>query len=166
MAVAPQLRPAEPADRPFLLAMYAELRAPDLQALGLQGPAAEAFVAHQYDAQAQAYARYPDVSHAVIEVGGAPVGRLIVARWAQELRIVDIAVVAAARGRGIGTELLSQLQREAHERGVPATIHVERFNPAWRLYTRLGFTLAEERDDGVYVLLRSAPPGAQANTAS
>ena len=31
------------------------------------------------------------------------------------------------------------------------TIHVERFNPALRLYERLGFSVAE--DKGVYLLL-------------
>ena len=44
---------------------------------------------------------------------------------------------------------------------MPLTIHVERFNPALRLYERLGFTLAE--DKGVYLFLEwrgdnSQPP--------
>lgn len=167
MDVAPELRRIEPSDRAFLLALYAELREPDVRALGLQGAAANAFVAQQFDAQASAYARYPGLASQLILDSGAPVGRLLVAHWAHEVRIVDLAIVAAARGRGIGTLLLEQVQREAHSQGVPATIHVERFNPAWRLYERLGFTLAEEREDGVYVLLRSAPAiAAQAKTAS
>lgn len=166
MAVAPELRPIEPADRPFLLELYAELRAPDVQALGLRGAAADAFVAQQFDAQSSAYAQYPGLASQLILDGGGPVGRLLVARWEDELRIVDVAITAAARGRGIGTLLLEQVQREAHGRGIPATIHVERFNPAWRLYARLGFELAEEREDGVYVLLRSAPARTQAKTAS
>ena len=43
------------------------------------------------------------------------------------------------------------LQREVRGRGVPLTIHVERFNPALRLYERLGFEAIE--DKGVYLFL-------------
>ena len=35
------------------------------------------------------------------------------------------------------------------------TIHVERFNPALRLYERLGFSVAE--DKGVYLFLERPP---------
>jgi hypothetical protein len=42
------------------------------------------------------------------------------------------------------------------------TIRVERFNPALRLYERLGFSVAE--DKGVYLLLEWSP--AYVNTAS
>ena len=41
--------------------------------------------------------------------------------------------------------------------GKPVTIHVERVNPAQRLYRRLGFTLLEDR--GMYLLLEWRPPG-------
>jgi hypothetical protein len=38
---------------------------------------------------------------------------------------------------------------------LPATIHVERFNPALHLYERLGFRLAE--DKGVYYFMKWLP---------
>jgi predicted GNAT family acetyltransferase len=41
--------------------------------------------------------------------------------------------------RGLGTTLLRNLQSEAAAAGKPLRIHVERFNPALRLYERLGF---------------------------
>jgi ribosomal protein S18 acetylase RimI-like enzyme len=53
--------------------------------------------------------------------------------------------------RGIGTKLLRELQDEAHTAGKVLTIHVEKFNPALRLYQRLGFQQIE--DKGVYLLL-------------
>ena len=41
--------------------------------------------------------------------------------------------------RGIGGGLLRLIQEEAGEAGAGLTIHVEAFNPARRLYERLGF---------------------------
>ena len=47
--------------------------------------------------------------------------------------------------------LLRGLQSEAAAAGKPLRIHVERFNPALRLYERLGFRLVE--DHGLYLFL-------------
>jgi ribosomal protein S18 acetylase RimI-like enzyme len=47
--------------------------------------------------------------------------------------------------------LLRELQDEAGAARKSLTIHVERFNPALRLYERLGFRQTE--DKGVYLLL-------------
>jgi predicted GNAT family acetyltransferase len=88
----------------------------------------------------------------VIVVDGQPVGRLYVARWAEEIRVVDIAVLPEYRNRGIGSALLRDLMAEAAAAGKPLSIHVERFNPAVRLYARLGF--APAGDAGVYLLMR------------
>ncbi|HVX29235.1 MAG TPA: GNAT family N-acetyltransferase, partial [Nitrolancea sp.] len=82
---------------------------------------------------------------------GVPAGRLYVARWANEIRIVDIALVPRFRNRGIGTQLIGEVLAEGRESGKPVTIHVETFNPALRLYQRLGFRAKE--DKGVYLLL-------------
>ena len=43
------------------------------------------------------------------------------------------------------------MQRRAAAGGKSVTIHVERMNPALRLYERLGFRLVE--DKGVYLFL-------------
>jgi imidazolonepropionase-like amidohydrolase len=51
--------------------------------------------------------------------------------------------------------LIARLLAEATAAGLPVTIHVERENPALRLYARLGFRLAE--DKGVYLFLERPP---------
>jgi ribosomal protein S18 acetylase RimI-like enzyme len=53
--------------------------------------------------------------------------------------------------RGIGTTLVRELQAEAQSASKPLRIHVERSNPALRLYERLGF--GEIEDKGVYLFL-------------
>ncbi|HEX8066618.1 MAG TPA: GNAT family N-acetyltransferase [Thermoleophilaceae bacterium] len=112
----------------------------------------------QFSAQDQHYKdNYRDTAYDVILVGGEPAGRLYVGRWREEIRIVDIALLPAFRGRGAGTALLRDLMAEADAAGKPLTIHVERENPARRLYERLGF--AEAGEHGVYVLMRREPAG-------
>ena len=64
---------------------------------------------------------------------------------------MDIALLPEHRGNGVGSSLLRDLLAEADADGKRVTIHVERLNPALRLYERLGFSVAE--DKGVYLLL-------------
>ena len=63
----------------------------------------------------------------------------------------------ALRGGGIGTALMHALLAHADTLGLPVTLHVEPFNPALRLYTRLGFVAVEER--GLYLFMRRPAPG-------
>ena len=53
----------------------------------------------------------------VIEVDGAPAGRLYVDRRPGDLRIVDIALLPEFRGRGVGRRLLTDLQAQAAAEG-------------------------------------------------
>ena len=85
-----------------------------------------------------------------------PLGRLYVHRGETDIRIVDIALLPEHRGRGIGSHLLRAILDEAAKRGRTVSIHVERFNPALRLYERLGF--AHVADTGVYYLMEWRPP--------
>jgi ribosomal protein S18 acetylase RimI-like enzyme len=114
------------------------------------------FLRMQFDAQAAWYRQhYADASFDVVEVDGQPAGRLYVHRGPREIRIVDVTVLPEHRGNGIGTSLLLDLIAEADDAGKTVTIHVERLNPALRLYERLGFSLAE--DKGVYLFLERPP---------
>ncbi len=94
----------------------------------------------------------------VVVSGGRDAGRLYVDRWEREIRIMDIALLPEHHGQGAGNALLKKLQEEAAATARVLSIHVERFNPALRLYHRLGFVAAE--DKGVYLLLHWTPPGA------
>lgn len=142
------LRPIEPADHDFLLALYASAREQELAQVPFTPEQKAAFLAQQFDAQSRHYAQYPDTTFDLVLVDDAPAGRLLIGRWPQELRIVDVALMPAFRGRGIGTRLLAPLLQEADAAERAITIHVERDNPAQRLYTRLGF--APVADEGVY----------------
>ena len=138
------LRPVTSDDERFLVRVYAGTRAAELASVSWTDEEKAAFVQMQFAAQAQYYREhYPDTSFDVILLGDEAVGRLYVSRWRDELRIVDIALLPEFCNRGIGTTLLHGLQSEAAAAGKPLRIHVERFNPALRLYERLGFRQIE-----------------------
>jgi ribosomal protein S18 acetylase RimI-like enzyme len=81
-----------------------------------------------------------------------------------DLRVMDIALLPAWRGRGFGSQLMRALFQLADAEGRSVSIHVERNNPALALYRRLGFDLEEDR--GVYLFLtRPAHAGARAGLA-
>src|SRR5262245_14183562 len=82
---------------------------------------------------------------------GEDIGRLYIERRPREHRIIDIAFLPEHRGSGFGGALLRDLLDEAAAAGKAVSTHVEKFNPAMRLYRRLGF-LTEE-DKGVYDLM-------------
>ena len=152
-----RLRAATPADREFLLAVYAGVREAELSQVRWPAGAKEAFVAQQFDAQDRYYREYyKGASFDVIEVDGRPAGRLYVDRWPAEIRIVDIALAPEFRGQGVGTQLLRELIAEAQASGRPVTIHVEQGNPARRLYERMGFAPVAER--GHNTLMAAGPP--------
>ena len=146
------LRPITPADDSFLARVYASSRTEELALTGWPEELKADFCRRQFDAQSAYYAsNYPGAAFQIIEHDGWPVGRLYVDRWEKEIRIVDITLLPEARGSGIGSKLLGDLQKEARTAGKSLTIHVERFNRALTLYQRLGFQQIE--DKGVYLLM-------------
>jgi ribosomal protein S18 acetylase RimI-like enzyme len=156
---APALRPATEADRELLLEIYAGTRADELAVVQWDGATKRAFVEQQFHAQDVHYRRhYPEATRDVIEVQGEPAGRLYVQRGPDEILIVDIALLPAFRGLGVGTLLVRGLMEEAAAAAARLAIHVERQNPARRLYERLGFEIAGD-DGGVYLLMAWTPPG-------
>lgn len=149
------LRPVEPGDREFLYRVYASTRTEELAVMPWDEAEKDTFLRAQFDAQDQWYREHYTATYEVILVDGEPAGRLYLHRGDTEIRIVDIALLPEYRGDGVGTSLLSDLLAEADGAGKRVTIHVERFNPAVRLYQRLGFAVAE--DKGVYLFLERLP---------
>jgi ribosomal protein S18 acetylase RimI-like enzyme len=158
MSPRPALRPLTDADVPFLDAVYASTRREELAQVGWSEGQVDEFLAMQARAQRQDWWRnYDTGGFAVIEVDGEPVGRLFVERRSDELRIVDIALLPAWRGCGIGSTLLADVFAQADRAGLPVRIHVEFNNPAQRLYQRLGFRFVGTDAGTVYRLMERPP---------
>lgn len=149
-------RHAEARDEEFLYEVYASTRIEELQATGWSAVERETFLRSQFAAQSRYYHQhYTNTDYLVITCRATPVGRLYVARWTDEIRIVDVAILPAHRGRGIGTRVLETVLREAAQARKPVRIHMERFNRALRWYERLGFRVIEDR--GVYLFMEWTP---------
>ncbi|HEY6964910.1 MAG TPA: GNAT family N-acetyltransferase [Erythrobacter sp.] len=135
------LRPETDADTAYLLALYATTREAELdQAPGWSADQKQAFVAMQFEAQRQHYRHaLANVAFDIIERGGVPIGRLYTQEGETMLHIVDILIDPAERGAGLGTALLKSLADAALAKGKVLNIFVETYNPAKRLYERLGF---------------------------
>lgn len=151
------LRPIGPEDMDLLLRVYRSTREEELAMIvDWTAEMKAAFIRQQFNAQHVWYQEhYEGASFDVILVDGVPAGRLYVHRRPKEIRLVDIALLPELRKGGIGTSLLRDLLAEGDEARKPVTIHVEIYNPAMRLYERLGFRPIEDR--GVYRLMERSP---------
>jgi len=151
-----ELRRVEPGDEELLFRIYASARTDELAVVPWNDAQKEAFLRAQFAAQDRWYRRhYTGASYEVVLIDDEPGGRFYVSRGEREIRIMDIALLPEHRGAGIGSAILRNLLAEADAAGKRVTIHVERFNPARRLYESLGFSVVE--DEGVYLLLEHQP---------
>ncbi|MET0554956.1 MAG: GNAT family N-acetyltransferase [Vicinamibacteria bacterium] len=150
------LTPITPEDSEVLLRIYASTRTEELSAVPWSDDQKDAFLRQQFTAQhAHYHQHYPGASFDLIRVDGRPCGRLYVARWPREIRLMDIALLPDCRNTGLGGRVVDALLAEARQAGLPVTIHVERMNRALGFYERRGFRLKE--DKGVYLLLEWTP---------
>ncbi|MBW8875466.1 MAG: GNAT family N-acetyltransferase [Acidobacteria bacterium] len=161
-------RPIAPDDMELLLRVYHSTREEELaMVMDWTAEQKDTFVQQQFNAQHAWYQdHYEGAQFDIILVDGVPAGRLYVHRRPREIRLVDITLLPEFRKGGIGTSLLRELLAEGETSDRPVTIHVEVFNPAMRLYERLGFRPIEER--GPYRLMEWRPSRLrdQLNTAS
>jgi len=151
------LRPIREEDLEFLLRLYATTRADEMAMVtDWSDEQKEWFVRMQFQAQHAWYQEhYGDAQFDLVLMDGVPAGRLYVHRRPAEIRLVDISLTPELRGKGVGSALLRELIAEAEAAGKPLTIHVEKYNPAMRLYLRLGFKPIEDR--GPYDLMEWRP---------
>jgi ribosomal protein S18 acetylase RimI-like enzyme len=154
------LRPITSTDTDFLFNVYACTREEEMARVDWDEVQKEAFLRMQFNAQHQYYVEnYLGAEFSVIIQNDQAVGRLYVHRREKEIRIMDIALLPAYRKQGIGSSLIRDILQQGVEGQLAVTIHVERFNPALRLYERLGFR--QKEDKGVYWLMEWMPLNTQ-----
>ncbi len=126
-----RLRPATPADDDFERALFVSARGPELAVLPEERRAP--LLEMQFRAQRATFAgRVVRIA----EREGRRVARVVTGGSRDELHLVDLVVDPAARGEGLGSDLVAGLQRDARR----VVLEVRRDRPelvAW--YRRLGF---------------------------
>lgn len=157
------LREALPSDQAWLAALYAEVRHDEVASFGWDAASAGRFLAQQFAAQQAGYrAAWPQSRCMIVEQGEGTdpsvdfrIGRFWVDRSAGVSRVLDISLLRAWRGRGIGTQVLRSFLDEADRSEQPVLLQVADGNPARRLYERCGFEVDQRVPP--YLLMHRRP---------
>ena len=156
-----RLRPAEATDLPFLRDLYASSRDAELACIPWPDAAKRAFCDDQFALQHHHYVTHcVPATFLIVMLQYKPAGRFYLHWTPNELRVVDILLAAAVRGRGIGSALLRWAQAITVDAGIGTlNLHVEQQNSAaYRLYQRLGFH--EQDVGGGHACMAWSPPAA------
>ena len=147
-----RFRPIQEQDEEFLYGLYASTRVEELAHTQWNDAQKAEFLRMQFQAQHRHYlSHFAGAEFLIVLRDDQPIGRLYVERRPGEVRLIDIALLPDWRSRGLGGALMRDLMGDARNQGLPVRLHVEKFNPALRLYERLGFRPME--DLGVHLLM-------------
>ncbi len=159
-----KLRPIqEPDDMLLLQHIYATSRDYEMGYYGFPEPDLTYFLTDQFLLQHRQYMNALNAKFYIIEtLSGDPLGRFYIREMSYpEIRVIDIAILPAHRGKGIGRALFEQTMDKAKKTGKRVSIHVEKQNPAHGFYEKLGFGFVHV--DGIYDLM--VWPSSQADIA-
>jgi ribosomal protein S18 acetylase RimI-like enzyme len=138
MEIGSRLETAE--DEPFVHRLLLESMTGELAAWAWPEAIRASLLETQYRGKlAGIEATYPHADRRILLADGDPAGRIVVHRDDREIHVVDVVVSPELRNRGVATYALRRLIEEAERTAKPVTLTVNAFNPAQRLYLRLGF---------------------------
>jgi ribosomal protein S18 acetylase RimI-like enzyme len=139
------LRPAVAADEGLVRRIFAESHCSGFELMGLEPAALAGLVGMQFQARQAQYRAHPGAVEYLICQGTGPDAEVLGGCWLgdtdEQLRVLDIAVLAEHRRRGVARAVLSALCDRAATDGKPVRLSVWHDNgPALELYRTLGFT--------------------------
>lgn len=150
------LRQQAETDGGLLRALFVARRAAEFAAAPWSDAQREAFLHAQADLQGRHYAQhYPMAHFLIIEQAGQAIGRLCLNESETDMRVVDIALLPAWQGLGIGSAVLDAVLTLCDGLCKACTLSVDLTNPAQALYLRLGFEVCA--DQGLYLQMRRQP---------
>ncbi|MDH3839657.1 MAG: GNAT family N-acetyltransferase [Chromatiales bacterium] len=148
------LRRRGEADHDLLFALFSDSVA--AQFASLPEPQRQQLLEQQFDARERQYRQnWPDAIDEIVIVDGTACGRRLWHESDAEIRLIDIALLSSARGSGIGSELICDLQRRSDTNSKPLRLSVLAGNPASTLYRRL--ELVDIGQDSIYLHMEYMP---------
>lgn len=128
-------------DEEFLFKVYQSTRADEVNSWGWSTEQIYHFLCMQFNMQRQSYnLQYPDLETKIITHEKCDIGVLRTWEAAEEIVVVDIALLPKHRNQGIGTYLMKEIQRVGSEQNKSIRLSVFHQNvAAQRLYKSLGF---------------------------
>lgn len=133
-------------DSEFFMELFGEIKSSELLLDTWPEPLKSQLVGMQYHAFAQStLSEFPDCIDYLIVCQSEKAGRLQLVKRASGMRVVNISISAAFRGRGIATAILKELITEADNLQIPVFLDVDKTNgQALTIYYKLGFKIAQE----------------------
>jgi len=146
------IRKLRDTDYPFLKKLYRTTREKELKLTNWNEEQKKSFVEFQFNAQHSHYSTtYNNMDFKIILRHKNPIGRLYLWETENQIRIVDITLLPEFTGKGIGTRILNTLIKQSEQSGKKLNLHVEYYNPALRLYQRLGFKKTDNKGGYFYM---------------
>ncbi len=104
------LRAEQPGDEAFLFALFRSHALPELAQMPVDQATREALTRMQFDSQTRTYrANFPNAAFDILELDGAPIGRLLVDDGGNEGCVVDFALLPERQGGGLGTAVMRKV---------------------------------------------------------
>jgi GNAT superfamily N-acetyltransferase len=140
------LRPEAAGDDSFLFRLFTASKAEETALMPLDDAGKEFLLRTQFRSMTASYRQqFPAARFDIVQLDGAPIGRLITDVQPDHVYYVDIALLPETRRGGIATALMNAVLLEPARLGVPARVKVLMHNVAsLRLCQRVGFTLRRE----------------------
>lgn len=137
------MRLAGPSDKAFLSTLFHQTRNFIYEYADAEDDYKRMVVEHQERFRETGYGTdFPNSMDFVIEDAGTRIGRVQIDFSDDVVHVVDIAIIAQARGKGVGEEVLRGVQRVAAVNRSPVLLSCAHDNvPAQQLYAKLGFQL-------------------------
>lgn len=135
-----KLRQVVEKDNLFIETVYRSTREDELKLTNWTEQQKSAFILMQSIAQHAEYKKkFPGAVFQIINFNKKDAGRFYTCEIDDEIRLIDITLLPAFRGKGIGTFLLKELIKTSNRVEKKISLHVDPATPAMQLYLRFGF---------------------------
>jgi GNAT superfamily N-acetyltransferase len=143
-----ELIPICSSDAAFLFRVYASTREEEMIQTGWPEVDKQRFLLMQFELQDSHYRKYyEEAEYYKIVCRKEDIGRLYIAKSAEEIRVMELALLPFFRNRGIGSAIMRFIMKNgAAEKRIPVSLHVERYGRARRFYKSLGFEQISNTD--------------------
>ncbi len=156
-------RPIQSNDMDFLYQVYASTRSEEMALTGWPEEQIHWFLQMQFNMQhTQWTGVFPEANFLIIMVDGVAAGRLYLDYLPREIHIIEITILPEYRNQGVGTQIIQNLMVEARQRKSKISLSVEKTNPAYGLYQKVGFVRV--KDSSVYYFLEWTPQSLGGNS--
>jgi hypothetical protein len=154
------LRPERPDDEALLFRIFVASKALEFDGMPLPQHQKDFLLERQHISQLYNWRHlFPGLEQWIVESDGEPVGRLIFSLLPDEILVHDLSMLPGRRGVGGGRTIIKDVVfAEAIRTGKIVRGSVTPYNPARRLYARLGMTELPPAGNSPMIGLEWRPP--------